>query len=55
MTELELVIERCAGIDVHQAQLRVCVRLPGQARRKRVEEFATLYDRDPCRVAVSVR
>src|SRR3954451_20468116 len=37
VTELELVVERCAGIDVHQAQLRVCVRLPGDGRR-RVEE-----------------
>ena len=26
MADLELVVERCAGIDVHQAQLRVCVR-----------------------------
>ena len=37
---MELVVERCAGIDVHQAQLRVCVRVPG-AKGKRVEEFAT--------------
>src|ERR1700758_2994064 len=42
MTERELVVERCAGIDVHQAQLRVCVRCPGEGRRRsRVEEFAT--------------
>jgi len=26
---MELVVERCAGIDVHQTQLRVCVRVPG--------------------------
>jgi hypothetical protein len=25
---MELIVERCAGIDV-QAQLRVCVRVPG--------------------------
>jgi len=37
---MELIVERCAGIDVHQAQLRVCVRVPG-AKGKRVEEFAT--------------
>ena len=47
MTELELVVERCAGIDVHQAQLRVCVRLPGEGRRNRVEEFATFGTTTP--------
>jgi transposase len=36
-----------AGIDVHQAQLRVCVRLPGQGRRSRVEEFATFGTTTP--------
>ena len=45
--ELELVVERCAGIDVHQAQLRVCVRLPGEGRRSRVEEFATFGTTTP--------
>lgn len=47
MTDLELVVERCAGIDVHQAQLRVCVRLPGEGRRNRVEEFATFGTTTP--------
>lgn len=46
VTKLELVVERCAGIDVHQAQLRVCVRLPGK-RRRRVEEFATFGTTTP--------
>src|SRR3954447_21991597 len=45
--ELELVVERCAGIDVHQAQLRVCVRLPGEGRRNRVEAFATFGTTTP--------
>ena len=38
--------ECCAGIDVHQAQLRVCVRIPG-AKGKRVEEFATFGTTTP--------
>lgn len=46
MSELELVVERCAGIDVHQAQLRVCVRVPG-TRRGRAEEFATFGTTTP--------
>src|SRR5205807_2552289 len=46
--ELELVVERCAGIDVHQAQLRVCVRRRGEGRRRsRVEEFATFGTTTP--------
>ena len=47
---LELVVERCAGIDVHQAQLRVCVRVPGARRGRnggRVEEFATFGTTTP--------
>jgi transposase len=48
MAELELVVERCAGIDVHQAQLRVCVRTPATGRRRnRVEEFATFATTTP--------
>ncbi len=46
MADLELVVERCAGIDVHQAQLRVCMRLPGDGRR-RVEEFASFGTTTP--------
>lgn len=30
---MEQLIERCAGIDVHQAELRVCVRVPGSATK----------------------
>jgi transposase len=52
VTELELVVERCAGIDVHQAQLRVCVRLPGDCRR-RVEEFATFGTTTPALLELS--
>ena len=45
---MELIVERCAGIDVHQAQLRVCVRVPDeQGKRKRVEEFATFGTTTP--------
>lgn len=48
MGEMELVVERCAGIDVHQAQLRVCVRVPSEKRRgSRVEEFATFGTTTP--------
>jgi hypothetical protein len=43
---MELVVERPAAIDVHQAQLRVCVRVPG-AKGKRVEEFATFGTTTP--------
>jgi hypothetical protein len=43
---MELIVERCAGIDVHQAQLRVCVRVPG-AKGKRVEEFAAFGTTTP--------
>ena len=49
---MELVVERCAGIDVHQAQLRVCVRVPG-AKGKRVEEFATFGTTTPDLLALS--
>ncbi len=34
---MELVVERCAGIDVHQAQVTVCVRRPGAGRRRQQE------------------
>jgi len=45
---MELIVERCAGIDVHQAQLRVCARVPDeQGKRKRVEEFATFGTTTP--------
>jgi transposase len=46
---MELVVERCAGIDVHQAQLRVCSRRPAEGRRRsgRVEEFETFGTTTP--------
>lgn len=43
---MEVVVERCAGIDVHQAQLTVCVRLPGRDG-KRVEELASFGTSTP--------
>jgi len=36
---MDVIVECCAGIDVHQAQLTVCVRVPG-ADGKRVEQLA---------------
>jgi transposase len=51
---MELVVERCAGIDVHQAQLRVCVRVPDpSAPDKRVEEFATFGTTTPDLLALA--
>lgn len=45
---MEVLVERCAGIDVHQAQVRVCVRTPAaDSRRKRVEEFASFGTTTP--------
>src|SRR5438045_3865932 len=45
---MEVLVERCAGIDVHQAQVRVCVRMPAAGgRRKRVEEFASFGTTTP--------
>ena len=49
---MEMVVERCAGIDVHQATLRVCVRVPG-VKGKRVEEFATFGTTTPDLLALS--
>jgi transposase len=40
---VELVVERCAGVDVGKAEILVCVRTPGRGRRRRqeVRTFAT--------------
>ncbi len=40
---MEVVVERCAGIDVHQAQVTVCVRLPGSGplRQQELATFGT--------------
>ncbi len=43
---VEVVVERCAGIDVHQAQLTVCVRQPGSGRRRQ-QEIATFGTTTP--------
>jgi transposase len=51
---MELVVERCAAIDVHQAQVRVCVRTPAaDGRRKRVEEFASFGTTTPDLLALA--
>ena len=40
---MERVFERCAGLDVHQATVAACVRVPGQGRsvQQLVETFGT--------------
>jgi transposase len=40
---LETIFERVAGLDVHKAQVTVCVRLPaaGGGREQHLAEFAT--------------
>ena len=51
---MEVLVERCAGIDVHQAQVRVCVRTPAAGgRRKRVEEFASFGTTTPDLLALA--
>jgi transposase len=41
---MELLLERCAGLDVHQATVVATVRVPGEERRRRVvtETFGTM-------------
>ena len=40
---METIVERCAGLDVHKAQVTACVRVPGPGRTftEHVSEFAT--------------
>jgi transposase len=41
---MDRVAERCCGLDVHEASLTACVRVPGESDgppRYEVEEFAT--------------
>jgi transposase len=40
---VETIVERCAGLDVHKAQVTACVRVPGPGRSfvEHVGEFAT--------------
>jgi transposase len=49
---MEIMVERCAGIDVHQAQLTVCVRRPGPGE-KRVEELASFGTTTPDLLALA--
>jgi len=40
---METIVERCAGLDVHKAQVTACVRVPGPGRGfvEHVGEFTT--------------
>jgi transposase len=40
---VETIVERCAGLDVHKAQVTACVRVPGPGRTfaEHLSEFAT--------------
>jgi len=49
---VEVVVEHCAGIDVHQAQLTVCVRRPG-AGRGRVQEIEAFGTTTPDLLALA--
>jgi len=49
---MEMVVERCAGIDVHQAELTVCVRTPG-GDGQRVEEIEAFGTTTPDLLALS--
>ena len=41
---MEAIVERCAGLDVHQASIVACILIgqPGRKPRKEVRSFATL-------------
>jgi transposase len=42
---MDVIIDRCAGLDVHKRSVTACVRSPGQGRRRRqgeVREFSTV-------------
>jgi hypothetical protein len=40
---MDQVVERCAGLDVHQASITACVRYPSEAgeRRQEIRTFCT--------------
>ena len=38
---MEIVFERCAGLDVHKATVVACVRQPGEGKRQRRGEVRT--------------
>lgn len=41
---MDVIHERCAGIDISKADVKVCIRVPGPARRRRkeVRTFSTM-------------
>jgi transposase len=43
-SEVDVIVERPAALDVHKAQVTACVRVPGEggARRSEVREFSTM-------------
>ena len=53
MIRVEMIVERCAGIDVHQAEATVCVRVPG-ADGERVEELASFGTTTPDLLALGI-
>ena len=40
---MEVLVERCAGLDVGKADLKACIRVPGERgrRRQQIKTFAT--------------
>ena len=38
---MEVLVDRCAGLDVHKKTVVACVRTPGAGRQKRVAEVRT--------------
>lgn len=43
---MDVIIDRCAGLDVHKASMTGCVRIPGKGRRRRDQEvrsFSTMH------------
>jgi transposase len=38
---MDIVVERCAGLDVHKDTVVACVRSPGEGRRRREEVIVT--------------
>jgi len=38
---VEVLVDRCAGLDVHQKTVVACIRSPGSGRQKRVSEVRT--------------
>jgi transposase len=38
---MEVIVDRCAGLDVHKRSVVACVRSPGTGRQKRHSEVRT--------------